>query len=215
MRTLTIITLVILTLQCFGQNQYIGLRSGIGLNNVDSKAFLDDTGNRLGFTFGLTYEAELKNHFFVGTDLLYSQKGFTDEIMLTDDNGVFMGKKTTKFNYDYLSIPFKGGIKRGNKVSGSVSLGIVPSILLQNKTFYPLSNGENMKIDGEKANRFDLAGLVELSCYYEFNSSVRFFTSVLFQRSVTTMTNSDYFSDSKIWNKGGILSLGISYKLIN
>ena len=101
MRIVLISILFALTLSVFGQNRSLGLKGGIGLNNANSKEFLVDTENRVGFTFGLTYEAELKKQIVVGADLLYSQKGFTDEFVLVTDQGEILGEKTSRFNYDY------------------------------------------------------------------------------------------------------------------
>lgn len=213
MRTLVISILFVLTLPVFGQNQSFGLKSGISLNNANSKEFLDNTGNRLGFTFGLTYEVELKKQIFVGADFLYSQKGFTDETALVTNQGVILGEKTSRFNYDYLSIPVKAGYKKGGRLNGSACLGFVPSILLKNEIISPTADNNSIISTTKKVNLFDFAGLVELMAEYELNTNLILFTSLSYQQSFTSITNSEYFSGSEVRHYGELLSFGIKYRL--
>jgi len=213
MRIVLISILFALTLSVFGQNRSLGLKGGIGLNNANSKEFLVDTENSVGFTFGLTYEAELKKQIVVGADLLYSQKGFTDEFVLVTDQGEILGEKTSRFNYDYLSIPLKAGYKKGGKLKGSAYLGFVPSILLKNEIIVPTADDNSTIATTNKVDLFDFAGLVELMGEYELNTSLTVFTSLSYQRSFTSITNAEYFSDSKVWHYGGLVSFGIKYRL--
>lgn len=205
--------LFVLTIPVLGQNQSLGFKSGISLSNVYSKEFLDNTGNRLGFTFGLSYEAELKKQLFVGADFLYSQKGFTAETTITTDQGVILEEETSRYNYDYLSIPFKAGYKKGGRFKGSACLGFVPSILLKNEIIFPTADDNSITYTTKKVNLFDFGGLVELMAEYELNANLILFTSLSYQQSFSSITNSEYFSGSKVWHYGGQLSFGIKYRL--
>lgn len=207
---------MVLSLPILGQNQYIGFKTGLNLNNISSENFMDDTGNRTGLTFGFIYELELKNQILLGADFLYSQKGFTNDISFTSDNGTIIGEETSKYNYDYLSIPIKVGIKRGKKISASISTGIVPSVLIKDEFISPMlkdlmdTYGLN---ETSKINRFDIAGLVEINGNYNLNNKFVLFASVSYQRSFTSITNSEYLPGSKVLHLGGTASVGIKYSL--
>ncbi len=114
MRKLIIVLILISTIPVFGQNHLIGLKGGINWTNVNSSNFISNNDNRTGFNGGLTYEYRFNNHFNLGIDFLYFQKGFTNDIIFTDENGIPTGEKATSvFNYDYLS--FRSKFKRFRK----------------------------------------------------------------------------------------------------
>ena len=99
------------------------MQGGINWTNVISDNFLSDNDYRNGFIGGLTYEYEFKRNFHIGLDLVYTQKGFKHDIIFTDETGNQIGDKTTSdFNYDYLSLPIKGGFSLGNNFAGFLNL---------------------------------------------------------------------------------------------
>ena len=162
----------------------------------------------------MTYEYQLKKHFTIGVDLLYSQKGFTNDIIFTDENGNPIGEKgRSDFNYDYLSFPLKGGFIIGNRISGFVNLGIVPSFLIDAKTIVPTFDGNETFDVTDIVTKFDFGGLIEIGGNCKFNHRLFLFTSFTYQHSFTTLTNSDYFADDKIKLYGMTLSIGLKYAL--
>ncbi len=56
-------------------------------------------------------------------------------------------------------------------------------------------------------SKFDFAALAEIGAAYKFKSKYWLFTSVAYQYSFTTITNSEYFANSKIRHEGLILSI--------
>jgi hypothetical protein len=209
--------LVLSTFPAVGQNHYIGTKFGLNVTNVHLSNFTIDNENRIGFIGGLTYEYKFNSKLSFETDFLYSQKGFTKDLFFTYNTGTLTGEKTTTyFNYDYLSIPVKIGFGFGNKVSGFSKLGIVPSILINAKTI-------EGKIDGisdehtynltEQVRRFDFSGLVEVGCNFKIHEQFLIFSSLAYQQSFTTITNDDYFSDSKIKHYGISVFVGLKYAL--
>lgn len=205
------------TIPVFGQNHLIGLKGGINWTNVNSSNFISNNDNRTGFNGGLTYEYRFNNHFNLGIDFLYFQKGFTNDIIFTDENGIPTGEKATSvFNYDYLSFPVKGGFFIGDKISGFVNLGLVPSILINAKTTEPEIVGfvnEKTTDVTDRVTKFDFGGLIEIGGSYKFGDKFLIFTSFAYQQSFTTITNTDYFSDSKIKHYGMTMSIGLKYIL--
>ena len=216
MRKIITLLIVLFTVPVFGQNHFIGLKGGINWTNVISDNFLSDNDYRNGFIGGLTYEYEFKKKFHLGLDLVYAQKGFKNDVIFTDETGNPIGEKaTSNFNYDYLSLPIKGGFSLGNNFAGFLNLGIVPSLLINAETIIPTF--EN--IDGEtfdvtkNVTKFDFGGLIEIGGSYEFKERFLLFTSFAYQQSFTTITNEDYFPNGKAKHYGMTLLLGLKYAL--
>lgn len=217
MRKILIVIISLSSLPVFGQNHFVGLKNGINWANVNSSNFLNDNDNRRGYTGGLTYQYSLNEKFNLGLDLLYSQRGFTNDIVFTNEFGTPTGERATvNFDYDYLAIPLKGGIVIGDTFSGFANLGIVPSILLDATTTTPAIEGfqERTTINiTDRVNKFDLAGLAEIGANYPINSNFLLSASLGYQHSFTSITNDNYFSGSEIRHYEIVLSFGIKYAL--
>ncbi len=213
---ITILTIVF-SIPVFGQNHFFGLKGGMSWTNVNSTNFISNNDNRTGFNGGLTYEYHLNTKFNLGMDLLYVQKGFTNDIVFTDDTGNPTGEKaTSEFNYDYLSFPIKGGLVIGDRISGFINLGLVPSVLIDAKTIEPAIEGIMDKTTydvTDKVTGFDLGGLIEIGGNYKLKERFLIFTSVAFQHSFTGITNENYFSNGKARHYGMTLSIGLKYAL--
>lgn len=208
--------MIVTSIPAFGQNHFMGFKGGINWTNVYSSNFGDDHGNRIGFNCGLTYEYQLNKRFNLGIDFLYFQKGFTGDILFTDDLGNPTGEKASiEFNYDYLSLPIKGGFVMGDKFSGFVNLGVVPSILIDAKIIKPAIEGSREEpIDAtEMATKFDLAGIVEIGANYKILPDFLLSTAIGYQQSFTSITNDDYFSKAEVRHYGIIMSIGLKYAL--
>jgi len=217
MRSLIITILLVLSISVFGQNHFIGLKGGVNWTNVNSSNFLNDNNNRTGFNGGLTYELQFNKNYNFGLDFLYAQKGFTNDIIFTDETGNSTDEKATSiFYYDYLSFPVKGGFLMGEKISGFVNFGIVPSFLIDAKHITTAIDNileeETIEVT-DRVTKLDFAGLIEIGGSYKFGNKFIIFTSFDYQQSFTTITNSDYFSNSKVRHYGMTMSIGLKYAL--
>ncbi|MCJ8290749.1 MAG: PorT family protein [Crocinitomicaceae bacterium] len=212
-----ILVLIVLTaVPVFGQNHYIGLRSGVSLSNVISEDLFNDRDFRTGFIGGLTYEYKFENKFSISIDLVYAQKGFSEDAIFNDETGSIIDlTHSTNFNYDYLSIPIKGGFSIGNNFQGFLNLGILPSMLVNAKTITSsigIYGALNQDI-AEYVDKFDLGGLLEIGGSYKFKERFLLFSSLTYQQSFTSITNDNYFSDWSIKHNGMTLSVGLKYAL--
>ena len=219
MKGIITVLALLLTLSTIGQNHIIGTKSGINSTNVSSSNFITNNDSRTGFSSGLTYEFQFKNKFSFGIDFLYFQKGFTNDLIFTDTIGNPTGEKATiQFNYNYLSFPIKGGFVFGEKTSGFVNVGLVPSFLISGEIIEPETEGlfDKKTTDiSELASSFDLGGLIEVGGNYTFGESLILFTSFAYQHSFTSLTNSNHFAESSIRHNALTLSLGLKYRLKN
>lgn len=216
MRQIIIIITIFLSTQVSGQNHFIGIQCGVNWTNVITDDFLPDRENRIGFNGGLAYEYHFDGPLFLGTALIYAQKGFTNELQFTDEFGNTISTETFEFNYDYVSIPIKIGVQFGNQFSVFGSLALVPSILVNAETIEPAIEGVQEKQVNDITDRvttFDFSGIVEIGAKLDLSERSNLFTSVGYQRSFSTITNEDYFADENIFHQGIIISLGLKYAI--
>jgi len=223
MRHLTKLLLIILTgisMNLAGQVHSIGIQFGSNLTNMKGDDSFKDSKFRNGIIGGFNYEHLFKDNFSLGADLLYSQQGFKDYMTFTDVNGsIIGGREEIKFYYDYLVLPIKFGYSIGHKLKGFAKVGVCPSILLKAETTLPKVDSEGNLIGYEAfdvkdyVSKFDLGGLIELGADYGILDNLTLFTSASFRQSLTTFSNSLYFSESKMRHYGFALSLGLKYNL--
>ncbi len=220
MKNILLIILTISTLKVAGQNHLIGVKGGANSTNITSSIFLSQSESRTGLTAGLTYEFLFKKHFSIGVDLIYNQRGFTDDLVFTDNLGNPTGEKyKTKFNYDYISLPIKTGFNIGTKLFGFTNIGVIPSLLVDAKTIAPAFDTDGKFTKNEtfdvtnRVSKFDFAGLVEIGGGYKLNGGYWLFTSFSYQYSLTTITNSNYFANNKIRHNGMNLTIGLKCTL--
>lgn len=216
MKTIIILLLLAFSIPIFGQNHFIGLRSGIILSDIKSNIF-KKTDERLAFIGGLTYEYKINKNFNFGIDLLYAERGFTVDMIFTDDMGNPTGEKSTiEFNYDYLSLPVKGGFSFGEKLIGFGNIGLVPSFLIDSRTFEPAIVGlmpERTTNNTNKVSKFNLDGNIEIGAGYKFGNNFYAFTSFNYQYGFTSLTNDVYFKGNNIFHRGMSFSVGLRYAL--
>ena len=221
MRNTFLLFLTITTITVSGQNRFIGFKGGANRTNVtESNFFMKNRNYRTGLALGLTYDYIFKKYFSVSADIIYNQRGFTNKIIFTDVLGIPTGINViTKFNYDYVATPLKVGFNYGKSVYGFANIGLTPSILVNAKTITPAIDLNGTIIPRETSNvtgrvkKFDIGGLVEIGGGYKFKGKYWLFTSFSYQNSFTTITNSDYFSDSKIQHYGMTINLGMKCAL--
>ncbi len=204
--------------QASAQNHLAGVNLGLNLTDVSADNFFDEHRPRVGFSGGLTYTFLFANRFSLGTGLNYSQRGFLLDMVFTDETGQRIGDKhAVRYQYDYLSLPLKGGVYFGNRLRGFVNLGVIPAFLAQAKTITPVfrQNGEaTMVFDvTSQVNRFDFAGLAEIGGAYVWKGRYWLLASLAYRHSLTSFTNSAYFANSEVWHRGLNLSVGVSYLL--
>jgi len=208
MKTLLIIILTLTTIAASAQNNLIGITGGANWTNVTSSNFLNNTDYRHGVSAGINYEYFIKERFSIGSDVIYIQRGFTDDVIMP--NG---GEATTKYDYNYLAVPVKTGFYNGrNKIFDFVKVGLIPSLLIDAKTSTPTFATEEIT---NRVSKFDLAGLIEIGGGFKIVDKLWLTTSFIYQHSLTTITNSEYFANSKIRHNGMSLNIGLKWALKN
>ena len=201
MKQITTLLIVLSTIPVFGQNHFIGLKGGINWTNTISTSFIGNNEFRNGITAGVTYDYKFKKKFHLGLDLVYAEKGFKNDIIFTDDTGDPIGEKSTSdFNYDYLSLPIKGGFTVGNNFAGFLNLGIIPSWLIKSEMIISTSDHDREAFDvTDNVTKFDFGGLIEIGMSYKFQERFLLFTSFTYQQSFISITNENYFSNGNEW----------------
>lgn len=211
MKRLLLLAFLTISISVVGQNHFLGVKGGINWSDAVDK--VADNYFKKGFSGGITYEYRLKKYFLFEADLVYSQSGFENDIMIVDENGQpVYGTGRLVFQFDYVSLPVKAGFIIGNKISGFIFLGIVPSINVSANVIPP---DESITFDvSDRITKFDLAGIIELGANFTLVNRLLLFTTLSYQRSITSFSNSEFFGDgvdARLYNI--TLSVGLKYAL--
>jgi len=213
-----IIALTLIALNVVGQTHFVGIKGSTNWTNITSNDSYN-TSYRNGFSGGITYEYLLKTHFSLGADLIYNKQGFIENIDLMDEQGTVLDFDKIYNNYDYLSIPIKAGYNIGNRLYYFANIGLIPSLLVNAKTVYNMDDSDGKVLDSfvrelpENVSKFDLAGLIEIGGGFKFKNRYWLYSSLGYQKSFTTITNSYSYSNRKIRNNGIYFSIGIKYSI--
>jgi len=221
MKKIIIVILTLTTLHAAGQNHLVGMKGSANWTNISSGNIFIGSDYRTGLSGGITYEYLFKTHFSLGADLIYDQRGVSNNFPILDNAGNPTGVNAKfKNNYDYLSIPFKTGYNIGNTFYSFANIGLIPSLLLTAKMVSDKIDAVG-KVDGAEiidltnnVTKFDLAGLLEIGGGYKFKKGYWLYSSIGYQQSFTTFSNSEYFANSKIRHNGINLTVGLKYALI-
>lgn len=220
MRKLLLILLTGISINAVGQIHLIGIQGGVNLTNLTGNNIFGDSKYRTGIIGGLNYEFLFQSKYTFGADILYSQQGFKDNVTFSDEYGNIFGTDSeSKFYYNYLTLPIKFGYTTGSKLKGFVKVGACPSVLLKAETTVPtvdssgnLTGYQDVDVK-DKVSKFDLGGLIELGAGYVLINNMELFSSLTYRKSLTTFSNSEYFSDNKLRHYGFSLAIGLKFRL--
>lgn len=208
--------IALIAIPVFAQNHFVGIQGGVGWTDViaDNSTLSEDL--RQGINAGLTYEYHFRKRFHLGAEMTYAQRGFTNSIFITDQTGNVLSERAIiKWNYDYLSVPVKGGFHLGNEFRVFLNLALVPSLLLRAETIAPSVEVPGLEVFDvtDRVNAFDLAGLIEAGAGFRFHDRMWASASFIFQESITPFTNQNYFQNANGRHRGMAVLIGIKYAL--
>ncbi|MDL2308266.1 PorT family protein [Bacteroidales bacterium OttesenSCG-928-B11] len=215
MKKLLIVSVLLISLTANAQTHQIGIKSGINFSSVLMKPDFDGNKFKCGYMGGITYNYQFANGFGVGADLLYSRKGYKQELFLTDVLGDIIGDLAYFYHYDYLSIPLKASYQLGNKLFCNFSIGIVPSIAVgrsfeSNPATPTLYHNPSLKA-------FDLGALVEIAGGYTFKEKYTLYAAFAYDQSIInndpTITQYPGMMLLKKWNCVMNIALGFKYNI--
>ena len=219
MKQIPIFLFILISSVALGQNQLIGIQGGLNFTNFTSRSEWANTSTKTGFVGGITYNFMLTEKYRIGIDILYSQRGVTDKMILRDGYGMDIGEVNIEMNYDYMSIPIKFGYELGNKIRLIPKIGIVPAIAIKAEITVPTFN-ENLMVTGKETidhkdyvSKFDFGGIVEIGLERDMSKNVILCSNVNYKHSLTTFSNSDYFDGSNMRHYGFSVTLGLKYLL--
>jgi Outer membrane protein beta-barrel domain len=216
---LLIIFYTVSSLNVFGQKHLIGFTGGINWANRSPNS---NSSNRIGISSGLTYQYMLNQRLSIEANLLYSQKGFQDEVQFVNANQVLIGVDEVLTKTDYLSLPIKTGYYLGKSFYGFLNIGVIPSILLKANLDFPSyyekeinnDNADSFNIYNE-TSKFDLAGLAEIGAGIKISNKYHVFTSFTYQKSFTKFLDEESYTLYNMNHVGKVLSIGFKYAIPN
>lgn len=200
----------------FSQSHYIGCQAGMNFSRVSSDfAFQDDIKFRPGFTGGLNYSYAFGKELIAGAAILYSQQGFKNEMMFTDENGTQTGTATTDFYYDYMVLPVTFGFNWniGEKLVLIPKIGLQPGYLLNARVIIPelgSQHGENFTV--HSVAKFDLEALSGIELGYKLKPDLIITLEAMGKMSLNTFSTDDYFASSNLRHR--LLSFALTAKYV-
>lgn len=215
MKKIIFLLLAVLCLSATAQNHFIGVKIGSNFTNIiTGDNILESADFKTGITGGITYEYVILKILHIGADLTYSQKGYKESVMFTDEIGNPLGEGDITTSYNYFAIPVKAGVSLGHFISFVANLGVVPSFLIdaKNESEFPVSGNYEEDIS-DKVNNYDLAGLIELGASVKLAGRMVIFLNFSYEQSFTSLSTDDYHPDSEIRNYGFGADAGIRFAL--
>jgi hypothetical protein len=203
-----------------GQNHFIGIKGGYSWTNIATDAF-EIHKTQAGFSTGLTYDFVAKKKFSFSAELLYEQRGFIDELILTTQWNPSGEKYSVPFHFNYFALPLKFGWGFGNKFFGFANIGVSPAMLQKATATLPVFNynppnlihKEDSTVVLTNPSEFDISGLAEVGCGYKISKKFTVTTSLRYQYSFTSITNKNFYKDYYMNHYQMTLSLSIKYNL--
>jgi|SRR5690554_4007848 len=224
MKNIFLIFSLVVAITVKGQTSLLGVKGGISWTNIPSHIFNDNAYFRTGLAIGLTYDYTFKKYFSTGVDIVYNQRGFSDDWPIFFDA---QGNKTDEkariyYNYDYVTLPLKVGFNYGDKFYGFVDLGFTPSLLINANVNEPEFIEEIGALDPthyvktsvfKRMRKFDIGGLAEIGGGYKFKERYWLYLSFSYQHSFTSFSNKTYWDDPKMRHYGMFLSVGLKIQV--
>lgn len=204
-KVISSIILLLFALPVIGKDQFFGMVGGLSKTSAITRNFFPDIDSRPGFSVGLSFENEIYKRFLFGMDLIYASRSFkSTEVYVSEIENHLGRNRQLWFDFNYFSLPIKGGLSFGEKGKGFFNFGFVPSLLINSFQSYPTNTITivNSYRGQESVTPFDLAGLIEIGGRFKFGKRGIFFTSLAYQPSFTNITNENYYPNGKAWHYG-------------
>jgi hypothetical protein len=211
----------IFNISAFGQNQYIGLKNGISWANANTEKIFnnDNLKYRIAYSGEIFYQYFYNQNISLTSGFGYNQRGFSIDLDYTDDEGILLKTLSAELDYDYITIPLVIGYTHNGDIHFFGNIGITPSYLISAESREPIVDqnghvtGQNKYNVKSRVTQFDFGAFTELGIGYQPYNSYIIFSSVSYNHSFNSITNSQYFSYGKINHYGIQLMLGLKYSL--
>ena len=130
--------------------------------------------SKFGFTTGLSLDYRITDRFSFETGMLFSNKGYKDNLLVREDENDFQGKEMDMhYSFCYLEVPLKVKFYFAELYGFSwyASAGLIPQTFLSKKI--KLENGMDITTiypDGSvKSNSINVSTFIGLGLEYGFN----------------------------------------------
>lgn len=213
-----IIFTLLFTNYLLAQPSYLGVKAGLGLNNITFKNTLKTTNYLPTFNAGITFEKLFKNKYFLGVDFMHQTLGFIEPFSIINNFGKTTGETGELiYHFGYVNLPLYAGIYQGTKWKKIISIAIIPGMLINAKTTVPAykTNGkqkEEQSFDvSNQPNQFDFSGQINLGIGRNINNKTFIYGLAGFQRSFTALSNDDYFLEADLKHFSFSIAIGVKY----
>lgn len=203
---------------CIAQQQYIGIKTSLGLNNVSSNGSFKNSQINPTFYGSITYQYSFKKQYFLGVDLMYQKLGFVEPFSILNNFGKPTGESgEIIYNFNYLSFPISIGYNKGVKWNKTISVALIPGVLIGANMQVPAykTNGKQkpeQRFDvSNQPNTFDFSAQINLGIGKNINTKINVYGLLGFQKSFTTFSNDNYFLNTNLKHYSISFSVGMNY----
>lgn len=147
----------------FAQGTSYGLKGGLNLTSVYGDDAADDLKLGIGYTLGLAMKSEINENISIGTELLFSLKGFNRDFTVPNPPFGYVDVKATT-TYSYIEVPVYGAFEIADKLEFLVGGYLAYLVAAQSKLEATGYNTETVETKDDLAS-FDYGVLV--GCSYE------------------------------------------------
>jgi len=149
--------------------------------------------SKFGFTTGLSLDYRITDRFSFETGMLFSNKGYKDNLFVREDENDFQGKEMDiHYNFCYLEVPLKAKFyfTKLHGFSCYASAGFIPQTFISKNI--KLENGTRMDIypDGSvNSNSVNVSTFVGLGLKYNLNSYLFLDVEAGYKHSIVPMND--------------------------
>lgn len=222
MKKLLFISLFITFLfgQVYGQTLTLGVKAGptvSGLLYSDSPK----TGHRFGFSAGVSLLKPISDNKQLGVELIYDQRGYSDQIAFTNIEGAYAGILKFTFLFDYIALPCYVRFHSSKDVQWFLDLGVSPSYLIStrieshsvdlNGNIGPLTK---VKFDPYPFNlrRFDFSALVGGGVQFKIIDNTTIELNLRYTNGLISLYDKGLFGQYMLINSLNF-SVGVNYRI--
>lgn len=218
MRSVLLITSLLIFYCGVGQSHFIGLHGGINQYNIKSEMYFQESKPMQGMQFGVLYETKLNEFFIIGISANVINKGFYKKV----DRPLGLPQEKQyleQYSLTYGLFPIKVGLELPKRFSPFINLTFATSILGSAKIFI-VSDDFSFFPEGadDISNTFreiEFAAQIEVGARYAITKRLNAFVSFAPQIGVSSITSTKDYPEENNKLNGANATVGIKMNLCN
>ncbi|MBV2247374.1 MAG: PorT family protein [Lentimicrobium sp.] len=218
---LTFLLIPLLYGQVSGQELIVGIKGGPVVSGLLYSNFTPKTGHRLGFSAGISLLKPISAHKDLGVELMYDQRGYSDQFTYTNLLGEIIGTFEYTYLFDYIALPCYVRFQTSKDIKWFLDLGLSPSYMISART-----RSHTMDFDGNKGpqrkykfdpdpfymSRFDIAALIGGGVQFKIRDNIAIDLNLRYTNGLLSIFDRGLFEQYMLINSLNF-SVGANYTI--